>query len=72
VNPKAVLRSEPHARGTTETMIVLSGSLRPVAGKSYDLATGDSGFFRADVEHSYENRGSRETRRLDVIHYARS
>jgi transcriptional regulator with XRE-family HTH domain len=72
LKPKALLKSEPHARGTTETLLVLSGSVRLVAsGKCYDLATGDSVFFRADVEHSYENRGGRETRCIDVIHYSR-
>jgi transcriptional regulator with XRE-family HTH domain len=71
--PKANLRSDPHARGTTETLVVLSGSLRLVVGSvQYDLAVGDSAFFRADVAHAYENRSNRETRCLDVIHYVRA
>jgi transcriptional regulator with XRE-family HTH domain len=71
--PKAVLRSDPHARGTTETVVVLSGSLRLLVGSAeYDLGTGDSAFFRADVTHAYENRSSRETRCIDVIHYVRA
>lgn len=71
--PKAVHRSDPHARGTTETVVVLTGSLRlSVAAASYDLGPGDSAFFRADVVHSYENRSTRETRCIDVIHYSRS
>lgn len=71
--PKAVHRSEPHARGTTETVVVLTGALRlTVAGTGYDLSAGDSVYFRADVEHSYENRSTRETRFIDVIHYVRS
>lgn len=70
--PKAVHKSDPHARGTSETLIVLTGALRLGAGDEvYDLAPGDSVFFRADVPHFYENRSTRETRCIDVIHYAR-
>ena len=70
--PKAVHRSDPHARGTCETLIVLTGSLRLGTGdETHDLATGDSVFFRADIAHYYENRSTRETRCIDVIHYAR-
>jgi XRE family transcriptional regulator, regulator of sulfur utilization len=70
--PKAVHKSDPHARGTTETLIVLSGNLRlVVAGTVQEIAAGDSVFFRADVEHSYENPSAREARCIDVIHYAR-
>lgn len=70
--PKAVHKSEPHARGTTETLIVLSGNFRlVVGGVVQEVAAGDSVFFRADVEHSYENPSAREARCIDVIHYAR-
>jgi XRE family transcriptional regulator, regulator of sulfur utilization len=73
LTPKAIHKSDPHARGTTETLVVLTGALRLVVGsKTHELATGDSVHFRADVAHSYENRSTRETRLLDVIHYARS
>ncbi len=69
---KAVHRSDPHARGTRETLIVLTGSLRLGAGEeTYDLSPGDSVFFRADLPHYYENRSTREARCIDVIHYAR-
>jgi transcriptional regulator with XRE-family HTH domain len=69
---RALHRSEPHPQGTSETLVVLVGSLRLVAGKeAVELGVGDSVFFRADVEHSYENRGAREARCIDVIHYAR-
>jgi transcriptional regulator with XRE-family HTH domain len=72
LQPKAVHKSDPHAKGTTETLIVLSGALRLVVGReSHDLSTGDSVFFHADVEHAYENRSTRETRCVDVIHYVR-
>jgi transcriptional regulator with XRE-family HTH domain len=71
--PKAVHRSDPHAGGTTETLVVLTGALRLEAGsQSHELSAGDSVFFRADVAHSYENRSARETRCLNVIHYVRT
>jgi transcriptional regulator with XRE-family HTH domain len=71
--PKAVHKSDPHARGTSETVLVLTGSLRLCVGPAeYDLGPGDSAFFRADVPHSYENRSTRELRCIDIIHYART
>ena len=70
--PKAMHKSDPHARGTTETLIVLTGSLvLGAADATYQLATGDSVFFHADVPHYYANKSTRETRCLDIIHYAR-
>jgi transcriptional regulator with XRE-family HTH domain len=70
--PKALHKSDPHARGTTETLVVLSGALYLcVREETHELTAGDSVFFRADVPHSYENRSARETRCLDVIHYSR-
>jgi transcriptional regulator with XRE-family HTH domain len=70
--PKGVLRSEPHGKGTTETVYVLKGSVRiNVGGAEHELATGDSIFFRADVPHEYENRSSNEARLLDLIAYER-
>jgi XRE family transcriptional regulator, regulator of sulfur utilization len=70
---QAKLSSEAHARGTTETLVLLVGSLRLTAGEeTCDLSAGDSATFRADVEHSYENRSTRETRLLNVIHYSRT
>lgn len=71
--PKAVHRSDPHSKGTTETLIVLTGSLRlTVDGSEHELNMGDSVFFRADVPHTYENRTAREIRCLDVIRYLRT
>jgi len=70
--PKAVHKSDPHARGTTETLVVLTGSLvLGAADATYQLAAGDSVFFHADVPHYYANKSTRETRCLDIIHYAR-
>ncbi len=70
--PKALHRSDPHAQGTHETLVVLTGALRLGAGKeTHDLSAGDSVYFRADVPHFYENRSTRETRCINVIHYER-
>ncbi len=70
--PKAVHRSDPHGKGTTETLVVLTGSLRlTVDGSEHELGVGDSVFFRADVPHIYENRTARELRCIDVIRYPR-
>ncbi len=70
--PRAVSPSEPHARGTTECVLVLTGSLRlRVADEVYDLLAGDSVFFNADVQHAYENPGRVEARYHNVIMYTR-
>jgi XRE family transcriptional regulator, regulator of sulfur utilization len=66
-------QSEPHSQGTTETLIVLTGALRMTVGdESYELATGDTIFFNADVPHIYESRSSHPTRCLNVISYPRT
>jgi transcriptional regulator with XRE-family HTH domain len=64
--------SEPHAPGTHEFIVVLSGSLRlHVDGEVIDLMAGDSVSFSADKPHSYENAGSSEARYHNVILYER-
>jgi transcriptional regulator with XRE-family HTH domain len=68
--PKGVHRSEAHAAGTTETLVVLTGTLRVTVGDEvYDLAPGDSIFFHADVPHGYESRATHETRCIDIVAY---
>ena len=70
LSPKGLLRSEPHGKGTSETLFVLKGALRMVVGgNTYDLFAGDSIFFNADCPHEYENRGVHEVRLLDSIFY---
>ena len=70
--PKGLHRSEPHSKGTTETLVVLKGALRlSVEGSDHELMAGDTIFFAADLPHSYENRGSQEARCLNIIHYER-
>jgi transcriptional regulator with XRE-family HTH domain len=70
LQPKGILRSEPHGAGANETVVLLTGALRIKVGADvYDLAPGDTLFFEANVAHSYENRNSRESRCLDIIGY---
>jgi transcriptional regulator with XRE-family HTH domain len=64
--------SDPHATGTREIVVVLSGSLNlRVASEAYELGPGDSISFRADEAHAYENPGTSEGRYHDLIIYAR-
>ena len=73
LSPRGAYQSEPHSKGTTETLVVLTGALRMTVGdESYELATGDTIFFNADVPHTYESRSSHPTRCLNVIGYPRS
>ena len=70
--PKGSYQSEPHSKGTTETLVVMTGALKmTVGGESFELATGDSIFFNADVPHVYESRSSHPTRCINVIAYPR-
>jgi XRE family transcriptional regulator, regulator of sulfur utilization len=70
--PRAVHASEPHAPGTKEIVVVLSGQLRlRVGDEGYDLGPGDSVSFAADKPHAYENPGSSESRYHDIILYDR-
>jgi len=72
LSARASHASEPHARGTREIVVVLSGALRMHLGEDVsDLAAGDSISFPADVAHAYENPGSTEARYHNVILYER-
>jgi transcriptional regulator with XRE-family HTH domain len=69
---RATHTSDPHAPGTREIVVVLSGMLHlRVAGEVYALGPGDSISFRADEEHAYENPGTSESRYHNLIIYAR-
>lgn len=73
LQPRAVHKSDSHGRGTNETVIVLSGALKLSVGSvDYELRTGDTAYFRADVDHAYENPGSRDMRFLNIIRYTRT
>jgi transcriptional regulator with XRE-family HTH domain len=70
---RSVQHSEPHAAGTREVVVVLSGGMRITVGKStFELEAGDSVAFRADQPHSYENLAGSEARAHDVIIYTRT
>ena len=69
---RATHAAEPHAAGTHEFVVVLSGSLRlHVDGEQLDLMAGDTISFPADRAHAYENPGSSEARYHNVILYER-
>jgi XRE family transcriptional regulator, regulator of sulfur utilization len=64
--------SEPHAPGTHEFLVVLSGSLKVhIDGDHLELMAGDSISFPADRPHAYENAGASEARCHNVILYER-
>lgn len=68
--PKGMHRSDAHAAGTTETLVILTGALRlSVGDESHELTPGDSIFFKADVPHTYESRSTHETRCMNVVSY---
>jgi transcriptional regulator with XRE-family HTH domain len=65
-------RSEAHAPGTHEVVVVLTGQLRlHVDQEMYELASGDSIAFAADRPHAYENPAGAEARYHNVIVYER-
>lgn len=69
---RATHASEPHAPGTRELLVVLTGSVRlRVADEVYELGPGDSISFSADRPHAYENPGSSDARYHNVILYER-
>ncbi|MBM4321186.1 MAG: helix-turn-helix domain-containing protein [Deltaproteobacteria bacterium] len=70
--PRAAHVSEPHATGTWELLVMLSGQLRlRLDGEKYELAAGDSITFEADRPHVYENPGAAEARYHNIIAYQR-
>jgi quercetin dioxygenase-like cupin family protein len=72
VAARAIHTADPHAAGTREVVIVLSGMLRMRVGSAlHDLSTGDSISFLADQPHTYENPGDSELRCHDLIIYLR-
>jgi transcriptional regulator with XRE-family HTH domain len=69
---RATHRSEAHAPGTHELMVVLSGQLRMhVREETYELGAGDSIAFAADGPHAYENPAGSEARYHNIIVYER-
>jgi transcriptional regulator with XRE-family HTH domain len=72
VRARSSHRSEAHAPGTYEIVVVLNGLLRMhVEEETHDLGPGDSISFAADRAHVYENPGGAEARYHNVIIYER-
>ncbi|HTO80507.1 MAG TPA: XRE family transcriptional regulator [Methylocystis sp.] len=59
VGPSHIERSEAHAPGTKETLVVARGSIEVIVGKAppVQLDEGDAVDFLADAPHSYRNLG---------------
>jgi len=58
IKPGCEERSQPHAAGTFENLVVASGALEmTVDGVTYPLESGDAIYFNADAAHSYRNPG---------------
>lgn len=72
VHARSMHRAEPHAQGTHEIVIVLSGLLKMHVGEEvHELGPGDSVAFAADRPHVYENPAGTEARYHNVIIYER-
>jgi transcriptional regulator with XRE-family HTH domain len=72
LSARSVHASEPHAPGTHELIVVLSGQLRMrVHDETYELGAGDSIAFAADRPHAYENPSGSEARYHNIIVYER-
>jgi XRE family transcriptional regulator, regulator of sulfur utilization len=70
--PRSVHGAEPHAPGTREIVVVLTGQVRMRVGDDVvDLQAGDSMAFEADKIHAYENPGPTDARCHNVIRYER-
>jgi len=69
--PGGVERADAHNPGTTENLVVASGSVEiEAAGRKEVLAAGDAIVFEADVPHVYRNRADGETVMYLVMTYA--
>jgi transcriptional regulator with XRE-family HTH domain len=66
-------RSEAHASGTTENLVVASGAMAVVVdGTLHPLSLEDAIHFAADVPHSYVNRGPEPAVAYLVVNYPQS
>ena len=66
----AMEQADPHPLGTTENLVVTSGSVEvTVGGERRQLEAGDAILFEADVAHSYRNVGASEAVMYLVMTY---
>jgi transcriptional regulator with XRE-family HTH domain len=71
LRPEGRELAEAHPAGTTENLVVSSGSLRLVVeAEEFALEAGDAVFFEADVPHEYHNTGSVDAVMYLVMTYA--
>jgi mannose-6-phosphate isomerase-like protein (cupin superfamily) len=71
LRPDGVEVAEAHPAGTTENLVVSTGSLRLVVeSEQLSLEAGDAVFFEADVPHEYHNVGSTDAVMYLVMTYA--
>lgn len=70
IKPQGSLSAQPHLKGAEEFITVFEGSVAITAGdKTYNLNTGDSIRFMANVPHAYYNGGSTDTVLSMLIYY---
>ncbi len=68
--PNARLQSTPHYEGTKELLTVTNGHAHVQVGEhECKLGEGDSAHYRADLEHTIENRGKKEMVCFLVVTY---
>jgi transcriptional regulator with XRE-family HTH domain len=66
----ATEQADAHAAGTTENLIVVSGTLEVLVGEDLVvLDVGDSAFFHADRPHVYRNNGKAQVTAYLVMTY---
>ena len=69
--PGGVEAADPHPPGTSENLVVTSGSVEIDSGPDvHKLETGDSILFEADTAHAYRNVGRTEAVMYLVMTYA--
>lgn len=70
IKPQGSLSAQPHLKGAEEFITVFEGSVAITAGdKTYNLNTGDSIRFMANVPHAYANTGSTDAELQMLIYY---
>ncbi len=68
--PGYTRRSEPHAAGVVEHVVVVSGAMELCLDDDWTaLACGDAVRFAADRAHGYRNLGAADARFLNLVHY---
>ncbi len=73
LKPLAEERSEAHAAGTVENLVVATGTLELIVGTEKTLlGTGDAAVYQADLPHAYRNLGNAEALLYVVIGYGKA